>query len=101
MKSSPHACFLQCYLFRLDVYYNGVFVECLAEGAGIGSSRSRAFEDRLFGCVTIRGEDRAKQAIRFAGTFGGPTERTEQVVVYKRPVEVRVLKTGIRVLCLF
>ena len=82
----------QCYLFRLDVGDSGSFVKCIAETDDRCGSRCRALEDRLCRAFAICGKERADQAIGFAGACRCPTERTEQIVVDDRPVEVAFLK---------
>lgn len=64
-----HACFFKRYPFRLDVYHSGVFVECLADSNGVGTSRSRALHNRMWGHFLVCGEDRADQAIGFSGAW--------------------------------
>lgn len=79
-------------LFGVDVYQRGVCVEFIADSDGVGASRRRAVEARLFRGVRVCGEECAEQAIRFSRAGRCPAERTKQVVVDNRPIERRGLK---------
>ena len=76
----------------LDVGDVGVGVKCIADNDDVCLISYGVLDDSFRRGLCVYRYDGSKQAIRFLWSWRCPTERTEQVIVYNRAVEITLLK---------
>ena len=79
-------------MLGLDVGDVGVRVKCLADSDDVRLIFWGVLDDGFRRGLCICGNDGSEQAIGFFWAWRCPTERTEQVIVYNRAVEITLLK---------
>ena len=82
----------ECDVLGLDVGDVGVGVKCITNSDNVCLISYGVLDDGFRRGLCVYRYDGAKQAIGLLWTWRGPTQWTEEVVVYNRAVEIGVLK---------
>ena len=82
----------ECNVLGLDVGDVSVGVKCIADSDDVRLISYSVLDDGFRRSLFVCGDDGSKQAIGFNRTRRCPTQRTEEIVVNDRAVEIRVLK---------
>lgn len=91
-EGSLLSCCFEGDMLVLDVGDFGVYVKFFPNSDDVCCVCGVCLENRLCACVSICGDDGAKQSIGFSRAGRSPTEWTEQVIVNDGAVELGALK---------
>ena len=82
----------ECDVLGLDVRDIGIRVKCIADSDGVCLISYGVLDDGFRSGFCVYRDDGSKQAVRFLWSWRCPTQRTKEVVVNDRAIEIRVLK---------